>query len=93
MSFWTLGAILSPWPLPRLLLFDVRERSRLVMLTVAAGIYTLVVSLFEPGWTGDFNLLLESSLPMTVSPIPQAGAGLFQRSLNGSWYAILLIQC
>lgn len=52
---------------------------------IAAGIYTLVVSLYEPGWTGDFSLLVESSLPLTVTPIPQEGAGLFQRSLTGSW--------
>lgn len=55
------------------------------LLINLAGVYTLIVSLFEPGWTGDFNLLVESSLPLSITAIPQEGAGMYHRSMIGSW--------
>jgi calpain-7 len=50
-----------------------------------AGVYTAIISTFEPGKTGTFDLSLESTLPITLTTIPQEGAGMHQRLLTGAW--------
>lgn len=52
---------------------------------IAAGTYTLIPSLFEPGKASQTSLKIESTLPLIVSPIPQEGAGMFNRSMRGQW--------
>ncbi|KAI9632395.1 calpain-like protease palB/RIM13 [Dioszegia hungarica] len=52
---------------------------------VAAGTYTVIVSSFEPGITGHYTLTLESTLPITITPIPPEGAGLYHRRFEGRW--------
>ncbi|ORY40903.1 hypothetical protein BCR35DRAFT_327462 [Leucosporidium creatinivorum] len=47
--------------------------------------YTLVVSSFQPLHKTDFELRVESNLPLEVSLIPPEGAGMFARSARGSW--------
>ncbi len=50
-----------------------------------AGTYTLIASTFLPGQECDCRLRVESSLPVSVSPLPQEGAGLFSRTGKGAW--------
>jgi len=51
-----------------------------------AGVYTITVSTFEAGKVGDFELVVEASLPVGIVAIPQEGAGMHQRVIKGSWY-------
>lgn len=51
-----------------------------------AGTYTLIVSSFEPRHEASFTLKLDSTLPLKITPIPQEGAGMFNRTLSGTWY-------
>lgn len=63
-----------------------RFRSARALLNwVQAGTYTLVVSTFEPGTTAPYQLSIESTASVTVSPIPQEGAGMYHRSAEGPW--------
>ena len=50
-----------------------------------AGNYTVVVSTFEAGMTGEFALSVESTNPVTIKSIAQEGAGMFYRRLVGTW--------
>lgn len=50
-----------------------------------AGVYTLVVSTFEPGTTAAYTLDVESTTSASITPIPQEGAGMFHRSAEGVW--------
>ena len=50
-----------------------------------AGAYTLVVSAFEPGATGDYILKIESTSTIVVSPIAPEGAGMYVRTVEGVW--------
>ncbi|KAL7417396.1 hypothetical protein BDY24DRAFT_374743 [Mrakia frigida] len=52
---------------------------------VAPGIYTLVLSTFEPKQETPFTLSVESTLPLDLKPIPQEGAGMFSRTIKGVW--------
>jgi hypothetical protein len=53
-----------------------------------AGEYTLVVSSFQPEATGSFSLKVESmNNPFEITPIPQEGAGMYAKTIIGSWYA------
>lgn len=56
-----------------------------VETTVDPGTYTLLVSSWEREQVGTYSLLAESSAPVTLSPIPQEGAGMFARSIQGRW--------
>lgn len=52
---------------------------------VDPGTYTVIVSSYEPDTTGPFSLCVESSLPISLSPIPAEGAGMFSRTVSGKW--------
>ncbi|GAA6006476.1 hypothetical protein JCM10207_004945 [Rhodosporidiobolus poonsookiae] len=52
---------------------------------LSPGSYTLVVSSFQPHHPAPFSLLIKSSLPVEVSPIPAEGAGLYARTVRGAW--------
>jgi len=52
---------------------------------VLEGTYTVIVSSFEPGQLGSFQLRFECSQPLEVNPIPQEGAGMFAKILSGKW--------
>ncbi|EKD04298.1 hypothetical protein A1Q2_01329 [Trichosporon asahii var. asahii CBS 8904] len=52
---------------------------------VDAGTYTVLVSSYEQDDTGPFTLCVESSSPISLSPIPAEGAGMFSRSVSGKW--------
>lgn len=50
-----------------------------------AGDYTLIVSAFEPRHLGAFKLRIESSLRFDLTPIPQEGAGMFNKVIRDAW--------
>ncbi|GAA5903179.1 hypothetical protein JCM8208_002229 [Rhodotorula glutinis] len=52
---------------------------------VAPGSYTLVVSSFQPRHLADFSLVLRSSLPIELAPVPAEGAGMYARQAKGAW--------
>ncbi|GAA5915726.1 hypothetical protein JCM5296_004368 [Sporobolomyces johnsonii] len=52
---------------------------------VKTGSYTLIVSSFQPIHEASFDLVVRSSLPVQAAPIPSEGAGMFSRSVSGSW--------
>ncbi|KPV78286.1 uncharacterized protein RHOBADRAFT_23259 [Rhodotorula graminis WP1] len=52
---------------------------------VAPGSYTLVVSSFQPRHLADFSLVLRSSLPVELAPVPPEGAGMYARQARGAW--------
>ncbi|KAH8103263.1 hypothetical protein BXZ70DRAFT_888986, partial [Cristinia sonorae] len=56
-----------------------------VLKDMPVGEYTVVVSAFEPKYTGPFTLLAESTHKIELSPIPQEGAGMFSKPLTGAW--------
>ncbi|PWZ01337.1 cysteine proteinase [Testicularia cyperi] len=49
------------------------------------GTYTVILSTFEPDTLGTFALTLESTCPVTLRSIPQEGAGMYHRTIRGSW--------
>ncbi|KAK1920912.1 calpain-like protease palB/RIM13 [Papiliotrema laurentii] len=49
------------------------------------GVYTVSVSAYEPGQVGEYTLKLDSDLPVSLSPIPGEGAGMYGRTLSGMW--------
>jgi calpain-7 len=49
------------------------------------GVYTVVVSAFEPHHMGPFSLKVDSSYPFDLKPIPQEGAGMYSKVVRGSW--------
>ncbi|GAA5855375.1 hypothetical protein JCM5353_001745 [Sporobolomyces roseus] len=49
------------------------------------GSYTLIVSSFQAHHEDTFDLTIRSSLPLSVSPIPSEGAGLYNRCVRGVW--------
>ncbi|KAF2105952.1 hypothetical protein BDV96DRAFT_508599 [Lophiotrema nucula] len=48
---------------------------------VPPGLYTIVCSLFEADKTGDFELWVDSTSPVSLKQIPRDGAGLIPRTL------------
>lgn len=50
-----------------------------------AGTYTVLVSSYERDDTGPFSLGVESSSPISLSPISQEGAGMYSRTVSGKW--------
>ncbi|EPQ55287.1 hypothetical protein GLOTRDRAFT_41696, partial [Gloeophyllum trabeum ATCC 11539] len=49
------------------------------------GEYTLVVSAFEPDQQGKFSLQVASNRPFELEPIPQEGAGMYTKTVRGTW--------
>lgn len=49
---------------------------------LAPGQYTVICSTFEPQQLGDFNLLIESSRPVSTVLLPREGAGRIRVALN-----------
>ncbi|KAJ2930167.1 hypothetical protein H1R20_g6964, partial [Candolleomyces eurysporus] len=49
------------------------------------GDSTIVVSAFNPQYLGPFSLKVECSLPFDLTPIPQEGAGMYSKTIRGSW--------
>ncbi|KAG0197155.1 calpain 7 [Mortierella sp. GBA30] len=49
------------------------------------GLYTVVVSAFEPGQTGKYKLTLQSHIDLPLTRIPIEGAGMFKKILRGEW--------
>jgi calpain-7 len=60
---------------------------------ILAGTYTLPVSAFEPRQHGQFTLSVEATLPVSLSAIPTEGAGMYTRTLSGTWCVILALSC
>ncbi|KAH6910301.1 hypothetical protein BKA70DRAFT_1272694 [Coprinopsis sp. MPI-PUGE-AT-0042] len=53
---------------------------------IAPGEYVLVVSSFQPEATGSFNFKVESMhSPFELTSIPQEGAGMYAKTITGSW--------
>ena len=52
---------------------------------VKPGKYTLVVSTFDRGLLGDFEVRVQSDVPVQVAPIPAEGAGMFHQRIRGAW--------
>jgi hypothetical protein len=54
-----------------------------------AGDYTVIVSAFEPHYSGSFSVKVESSHPFDLKSIPQEGAGMYNKTIRGSWYVLV----
>jgi len=52
------------------------------------GAYTLIASAASPVDEAEFAIDLQCTAPVTLRPIPAEGAGLFLRTVNGSWYVV-----
>ncbi|KZP13760.1 cysteine proteinase [Athelia psychrophila] len=50
-----------------------------------AGDYTVIVSAFGPEHMGPFTLTAQSSHHFDLQPIPQEGAGVYQKFIRGAW--------
>ncbi|GMK56635.1 hypothetical protein CspeluHIS016_0304750 [Cutaneotrichosporon spelunceum] len=51
---------------------------------VEAGMYTVLVSSYERD-EGTYALTVEASVPVSLVPIPQEGAGMYARTIPGKW--------
>ncbi|KAF9152216.1 calpain 7, partial [Actinomortierella ambigua] len=49
------------------------------------GVYTVIVSTFEPGQTGKYKLIVQSIIDLPLTPIPIEGAGMFKNVQKGQW--------
>ncbi|KAG0348845.1 calpain 7 [Podila humilis] len=49
------------------------------------GQYTVVVSTFEPGQVGKYQLTIQSHIDLSLTLIPVEGAGMFKKVLRGEW--------
>lgn len=52
---------------------------------VTKGLYTLIVSTFEAGQMGDFEVRLQSDQPTQIEAIPAEGAGMFHQRIRDGW--------
>lgn len=48
-----------------------------------AGDYTVVVSAFEPKYSGPFRITVESQIPFELKRILQEGAGMYMNGVRG----------
>lgn len=67
-------------------LFD--PRYDLPLTHPLAGDYTMVVSAFEPRHLGPFVIRADCSQAFDLKAIPQEGAGMYNKTVRGAWYAI-----
>ncbi|KAG7091220.1 hypothetical protein E1B28_010271 [Marasmius oreades] len=49
------------------------------------GDYNVIVSAFEPGYTGDFKVTVASSLRFNLANVPQESAGMFTKIRRDAW--------
>ena len=56
---------------------------------MAPGDSTIVVSAFDPQYLGPFTLKVECTFPFDLVPIPQEGAGMYNKAIRGWWYVLL----
>ncbi|KAL5504667.1 RIM13 [Sanghuangporus vaninii] len=54
--------------------------------SVTPGHYCIVVSTFEPRHRGKYTLRIESAMRMDLEDIPAEGAGMFCKTVRGSWH-------
>ncbi|KAF9987916.1 hypothetical protein BGZ65_001208 [Modicella reniformis] len=47
--------------------------------------YTVVVSAYDPGYTGRYTLTMQSQVKMSLTPIPAEGAGMFRKKIEAQW--------
>lgn len=52
---------------------------------MAPGDSTIVVSAFDPQYLGPFTLKVDCTFPFDLVPIPQEGAGMYDKAIRGSW--------
>ncbi|GLB37855.1 putative peptidase C2 family protein [Lyophyllum shimeji] len=52
---------------------------------ISPGDYNVILSAFEPRYTGPFSLKIDSSLPFELRPIPQEDAGMYTKVVRGAW--------
>ncbi|KAK8861370.1 hypothetical protein IAR55_002189 [Kwoniella newhampshirensis] len=52
------------------------------------GIYTMVISAFDPGQTGAYTCAFESTASAALTSIPSEGSGMFSRVVAGKWTEI-----
>ena len=84
------GRMRMAWLWPMFTMYSVstlaltRMYLALVWLTIA-GTYTLPVSAFEARQHGQFTLSVESTLPVSLVTIPAEGAGMYSRTISGTW--------
>ena len=50
-----------------------------------AGDYSVVISAFEPRHLDSFSLTVSACSPFDLRPIPQEGAGMYQKIVKGEW--------
>jgi calpain-7 len=53
----------------------------------SAGDYTLIISPFTSGILGSFSGQVDSSHPLELEAIAQEGAGMYRKTIKGSWKA------
>ncbi|KAG6836479.1 hypothetical protein H0H93_007648 [Arthromyces matolae] len=52
---------------------------------ILPGDSTVILSAFEPRYTGPYTLKIDSSHPFELRPIPQEGAGMYGKVVRGAW--------
>ncbi|KAF8627516.1 hypothetical protein AX15_004392 [Amanita polypyramis BW_CC] len=52
---------------------------------LAPGDYSIILSAFEPHHLGSFSLSISTASPFDLRPIPQEGAGMYQKMIRGEW--------
>ncbi|WVQ83588.1 hypothetical protein IAT38_005729 [Cryptococcus sp. DSM 104549] len=52
---------------------------------IKPGTYTMIVSAFDPGKTGPYSVAIGATAPVSISPIPAEGSGMFSRVVHGRW--------
>lgn len=60
-----------------------------LIIFITAGDYTVILSAFEPRHMGPYTIRVESSHRFDFKAIPQEGAGMYTKTIRGSWYEYL----
>lgn len=56
-----------------------------VMKDMTPGESTVIVSAFDTQYLGPFTLKVECAYPFDLVPIPHEGAGMYSKTIQGSW--------